>query len=93
LPNTNTQQKQQRHTLQKQTPTHTHPNRAGNSAGDARVHYSTLKQQGPTSPKPAGIHPPAGSDVSEPQQCARSPPSQNRPHVPHPARQNEHRQY
>jgi hypothetical protein len=39
LPNTNTQQKQQRHTLQKQTPTPT------NSAGDARVHYPEIKQQ------------------------------------------------
>jgi hypothetical protein len=59
LPNTNTQQKQQRHTLQKQTPTPPHPTTrnplpsqqqeketpAGmHSAGDARVHYPEIKQ-------------------------------------------------
>jgi hypothetical protein len=51
LPHTNTQQKQQRHTLQKQTPTPTH------SAGDARVHYPEIKQPEATRPNSPGIHP------------------------------------
>ena len=45
LPNTNTQQKQQRHTLQNKHP-HKHF-----CAGDARVHYSQTKQQEATKTK------------------------------------------
>src|ERR1044072_4426823 len=73
LANTNTQQKQQRHTLQKTTPTPppsqgaTPTHRA--SAGDARVHYPEIKQQEATTPT-RRITPPAVSDASDSQQRA-----------------------
>ncbi len=92
LPNTNTQQKQQRHTLQKQTPTHDKPptpqtkqGHRANGAGDARVHYPEIKQQ-ETNQAPHGNPPgPPGSDASEPQQCAlRTTPTNDHPpfHTP-----------
>ena len=86
LPNTNTQQKQQRHTLQKQTPTQTptpHPTHhndgpnqgaalCGRCSRPLFTNQTTRDQPAPTPPQKGG----PGPDVSEPQQCVRSTPAQ-----------------
>jgi hypothetical protein len=72
-----------------QTPTQKRePVLPGNCAGDARVHYPEIKYQEANSPQtnPSG---PAGSDVSEPQQCAREPTPPAAHPVPH---HQQHRQ-
>ena len=89
LANTNTQQKQQRHTLQKQTPTPLTPtnpqpgiwaHQCGRCSRPLSRNQTTRNQQ----PPPQAV-PITGSDASDTQQCAQEPPPPTTSPVPHPA--------
>ena len=95
LPNTNTQQKQQRHTLQKQTPTHdkppTPPNKSRGTGPTVRAMLaSTIQKSNNKRPTRAHHGEPLRARVLMPQNpnsVLENPPTDDPPRVPHPARE------